>query len=205
MAAGAAEAITIKRGDTPIARVLKSGERTYRGKMVRLLSQNNEQLGICPFEEAMSRAASAGLDLVEMNAKAEPPVCRILDYGKFQYQEDKRLKNAKKNQIQQKVKEIKFHPGIDANDFSVKVKHAIEFLQKGDKVRVIIAFRGRELSHPELGQQVIDRLIAVVGEQAIIDAPAKMLGKNCQMMLAPNPKLKKKADAPKAGEVATEA
>ena len=173
---------------------------------MRLLSQNNEQLGICSFEDAISRANAAGLDLVEMNAKAEPPVCRILDYGKFQYQEDKRLKNAKKNQIQQKVKEIKFHPGIDDNDFSVKVKHAVEFLQKGDKVRVIVAFRGRELSHPELGQQVIDRLIAVIGEQAIIDAPAKMLGKNCQMMLAPNPKLKKKAEAPKAGgEAETEA
>ena len=173
---------------------------------MRLLSQTNEQLGICSFEDALSRANAAGLDLVEMNAKAEPPVCRILDYGKYQYQEDKRLKNAKKNQIQQKVKEIKFHPGIDDNDFSVKVKHAIEFLQKGDKVRVIIAFRGRELSHPELGQQVIDRLIAVVGEQAIIDAPAKMLGKNCQLMLAPNPKLKKKAEEPKVGgEAASEA
>ena len=94
---------------------------------------------------------------------------------------------------------------FDDNDFSVKVRHAVEFLQKGDKVRVIIAFRGRELSHPELGQQVIDRLIAVIGEQAIIDAPAKMLGKNCQMMLAPNPKMKKKADAPKAGEAESEA
>ena len=156
------------------------------------MSENNEQLGICTFEEALSRASAAGLELVEMNAKAEPPVCRILDYGKFQYQEDKRAKNAKKNQVQQKVKEIKFHPGIDDNDFSVKVRHAVEFLQKGDKVRVILAFRGREMSHPELGQQVIDRIIETIGELAVVDAPAKMLGKNCQMMLAPNPKLKKK-------------
>ena len=168
------------------------------------MSENNEQLGICTFEEALSRASAAGLDLVEMNAKADPPVCRILDYGKFQYQEDKRAKNAKKNQVQQKVKEIKFHPGIDDNDFSVKVRHAVEFLQKGDKVRVILAFRGREMSHPELGQQVIDRIIETIGELAVVDAPAKMLGKNCQMMLAPNPKLKKKtADAaPRKGDSA---
>ena len=110
----------------------------------------------------------------------------------------------KKNQVQQKVKEIKFHPGIDDNDFSVKVRHAVEFLQKGDKVRVILAFRGREMSHPELGQQVIDRIIETIGELAVVDAPAKMLGKNCQMMLAPNPKLKKKTadSAPKKGDSA---
>ncbi len=168
------------------------------------MSENNEQLGICTFEEALARASAAGLDLVEMNGKSEPPVCRILDFGRYQYMEDKRQKNAKKNQIQQKIKEIKFHPGVGDNDFAVKVKHVIEFLQKGDKVRVILAFRGREMSHPELGQQVISRIIEAVGELAVIDAPAKMLGKNCQMIMAPNQKLKKKlaeaAAAEKDGE-----
>jgi len=180
------------RGDTPIARQLKSGDRFFRGKSVRLISENNEQLGIFPFEVAIDKANDAGLDLVEMNAKAEPPVCRIMDFGKYQYQEDKRLRNAKKNQNVQKIKEMKFHLHIDDNDFNTKINHSIEFLQKGDKVKVLLAYRGRELSHPELGEQLIQRIIQAVGENAVIDTPAKLLGKNCQMILAPNAKLKKK-------------
>ena len=128
-----------------------------------------------------------------MNAKAEPPVCRIMDFGKYQYQEDKRQRNAKKNQVVQKIKEMKFHLHIDDNDFNTKINHSIEFLQKGDKVKVLLAYRGREMSHPELGEQLIQRIIQAIGENAVIDSPAKQLGKNCQMILAPNAKLKKKA------------
>ena len=140
----------------------------------------------------MEKANDAGLDLVEMNAKSEPPVCRIMDYGKYQYQEDKRQRNAKKNQVVQKIKEMKFHLHIDDNDFNTKINHSIEFLQKGDKVKVLLAYRGREMSHPELGDLLIQRIIESIGENAIIDTPAKQLGKNCKMILAPNPKLKKK-------------
>lgn len=131
--------------------------------------------------------------MVEMNAKAEPPVCRIMDFGKYQYQEDKRQRNAKKNQVVQKVKEMKFHLHIDDNDFNTKINHSIEFLQKGDKVKILLAYRGREMSHLDLGEQLIQRIIEAIGENAVIDSPAKQLGKNCQMILAPNPKLKKKA------------
>ena len=131
--------------------------------------------------------------MVEMNAKAEPPVCRIMDFGKYQYQEDKRLRNAKKNQVVQKVKEMKFHLHIDDNDFNTKINHSIDFLKKGDKVKILIAYRGREISHTELGEQLMQRIIEAIGEIGVIDSPAKMLGKNCQMILAPNVKLKKKA------------
>ena len=116
-----------------------------------------------------------------------------MDYGKYQYQEDKRQRNAKKNQVVQKIKEMKFHLHIDDNDFNTKINHSIEFLQKGDKVKVLLAYRGREMSHPELGEQLIQRIIQAIGENAIIDSPAKLLGKNCQLILAPNAKLKKKA------------
>ena len=128
-----------------------------------------------------------------MNAKAEPPVCRIMDFGKYQYQEDKRLRNAKKNQVVQKIKEMKFHLHIDDNDFNTKINHSIEFLQKGDKVKVLLAYRGREMSHTDLGELLIQRIIQAIGDNAVIDSPAKMLGKNCQMILAPNTKQKKKA------------
>lgn len=158
-----------------------------------MISETNEQLGIISFEDALNKAAEAGLDLVEMAGKVEPPVCRIMDFGKYQYQEDKRQRNAKKNQIQQKIKEVKFHLHIDDNDFETKVRHSIEFLQKGDKVKVLLAYRGREMSHMDLGQQLMNRIVQAIGENAIIDSPAKLLGKNCQMMLAPNLKAKKKA------------
>ncbi len=157
---------------------------------MRLLSESNEQLGLLPFEEALAKAESAGLDLVEMAGKVDPPVCRIMDYGKFKYEEDKR----QKTQAQQKVKELKFHLQIDDNDFNTKVNHSLEFLRKGDKVKVLVAFRGREMSHPELGQQLVAKIISAVGDNAVIDSPAKMLGKNCQMILAPNTKKKKTAD-----------
>lgn len=128
-----------------------------------------------------------------MAGKAEPPVCRIMDFGKFQYQEEKRQRNAKKKQVQQKIKEMKFHLHIDDNDFNTKVKHTLDFLQRGDKVKVILTYRGREMTHQELGQQLLDRFVQVIGDAAVIDSPAKMFGRNCQLMLAPNTKLKKKS------------
>ena len=115
-----------------------------------------------------------------------------MDFGKYQYQEDKRLRNAKKNQVVQKIKEMKFHLHIDDNDFNTKINHSIEFLQKGDKVKVLLAYRGREMSHTDLGELLIQRIIQAIGDNAVIDSPAKLLGKNCQMILAPNTKLKKK-------------
>ncbi len=188
--------------DTPIARQLKPGDRAYRGRSVRLISETNEQIGIVTFEEALRRAQDIGLDLVEMNTKSEPPVCRILDFGKWQYQEDKRQKEAKKNQIQQKIKEMKFHLHIDDNDFNTKIKHSLEFLQRGDKVKVLLAYRGREMAHQDQGQVLLDKIVQAIGEIGIIDSPAKLLGRNCQMVIAPNMKLIKKKSADNAKEAA---
>ena len=144
------------------------------------------------FEDALVKASHVGLDLVLMADKVDPPVVRIMDFGKYQYQEEKRQREAKKNQVQQKIKEMKFHLGIDDNDFNIKLKHTLEFLQRGDKVKILVAYRGREMSHQDIGQALMDRIVQAVGEIAIIDSPAKMLGKSSQMMLAPNTKLLKK-------------
>ena len=118
-----------------------------------------------------------------------------MDYGKFQYQEDKRLREAKKKQSVQKLKEIKFHLQIDDNDFNLKVKHSIEFLTKGDKVRAVLTYRGREISRADMGQALMKRFIESVGDVAVVDAPPKLFGKNYQMVLAPNTKKKKTAEA----------
>ena len=152
-----------------------------------MLSDTNEQLGLVSFEEALERARVAGLDLVEIAGKVEPPVCRIMDYGKHQYEESKRLREAKRKQVQQKVKEVKLHPNIDDNDLNTKTRHVIEFLAKGDKVKVLLVYRGREMAHPEIGQQVVERLLKGVGDAAIIDSSPRQLGRNYQLILAPKP------------------
>jgi translation initiation factor IF-3 len=154
-----------------------------------------------PFEDAFRMAENRGLDLVEIAGKAEPPVCRIMDYGKFQYQEDKRLKEAKRNQVIQKVKEIKFHLQIDDNDFNLKVKKSIEFLQRGDKVQAVLAFRGREITHVDMGMELMERFKESIGDVAVVAQPPKMVGRSCQMVFAPNTKNKKKtADAKPEGD-----
>lgn len=150
-----------------------------------MISDTNEQLGLVTFEEAWERANAAGLDLVEMAGKVDPPVCRIMDYGKYQYQEGKRLRDAKRKQVQQKVKEVKLHPNIDDNDLSTKTRHVIEFLEKGDKVKVLVVYRGREMAHLEIGKQVVERLLKAVGEIAAVDSPPRQLGRNYQLILAP--------------------
>ena len=190
--------------DTPIARLLKSGDRFFRGVNVRLLSPENEQLGIVSFEAAIAKAKDYGLDLVEMNGHSTPPVCRIMDFGKWQYQEDKKAREAKKNSVQQKIKEVKFHLHIDDNDFNTKMRHAVEFLQRGDKVKVLLTYRGREMSHQDLGQQLMEKIIQTAGEAAVVDSPAKLLGKNYQVILAPNKQKKKKAPSAPAEQPAPE-
>jgi translation initiation factor IF-3 len=139
------------------------------------------------FEAALERANAAGLDLVEIAGKVDPPVCRIMDFGKYQYDECKRLRDAKRKQVQQKVKEIKMHPNIDDNDFQTKARHTIAFLTKGDKVKVLLAFRGREMAHVGLGMKVLERLVATVGEAGVVDSPARQFGRNVIMVLAPKP------------------
>lgn len=158
-----------------------------RAREVRLLSPDNEQLGIVQLREAFRLAAEAQLDLVEVAPLAKPPVCRIMDYGKYKYEQQKRDKDARKKQKVVTVKEVKVRPNIEDHDFYVKLKNAQRFLEDGDKVKATVMFRGRELSHPELGRQVLVRMAAELKDLANVERDAKLEGKNMIMILAAKP------------------
>ncbi|MCR4440723.1 MAG: translation initiation factor IF-3 [Peptococcaceae bacterium] len=156
-----------------------------RAKEVRLVSETGEQLGIMSPKEALKIALSKGLDMVEVAPNAKPPVCKIMDLGKYKYEQSKREREARKKQRIINVKEVKLRPNIEEHDFQVKARNAIRFLQDGDKVKVTIMFRGRELSHPELGRELLSRVAAIVKEMAIIEKDPKLEGKNMTMVLSP--------------------
>ena len=158
-----------------------------RAREVRLTSATNEQLGIVQLRDALQMAAEQHLDLVEVAPTAKPPVCRIMDFGKFKYEQQKRDKEAKKKQKVVTVKEVKLRPNIEDHDFDVKFKNAQRFLEDGDKVKVTIMFRGRELSHPELGKKVLDKMASQIKDIANIERAARLEGKNMIMILAPKP------------------
>ncbi len=164
---------------------MKAGDRRLRGKKIRLIFDNEGQAEILDFEQALSRAEETGQDLVEVSPNAEPPVCRIMDFGKFQYEQSKRQRDAKKKQHQQKVKEIKFHPNIDTHDYETKVNHAVAFLGKGNKVKISMYFRGREMAHAELGHELMKRIIEDTKDVGIVDATPRQTGRLISMMLAP--------------------
>ena len=125
---------------------------------MRLIDQDGEQMGVVSIQRALEMAVEAELDLVEIAAKAEPPVCRIMDYGKYIYQQQKKQHDAKKNQKQVQVKEVKFRPGTEEGDYQVKLRNLMRFLEQGDRVKVTIWFRGREITHKELGMKMLDRI-----------------------------------------------
>lgn len=158
-----------------------------RAKEVRLNSVTNEPLGIVQLQDALRMAIEQNLDLVEVAPTAKPPVCRIMDFGKFKYEQQKREKEVKKKQKVVTVKEVKLRPNIEDHDFEVKFKNAQRFLEDGDKVKVTIMFRGRELSHPELGRKVLDKMALQIKDIANIERGAKLEGKNMIMILAPKP------------------
>ena len=158
-----------------------------RAKEVRLTSATNEPLGIVQLRDALQMAVEQNLDLVEVAPTAKPPVCRIMDFGKFKYEQQKREKEVKKKQKIVTVKEVKLRPNIEDHDFEVKFKNAQRFLEDGDKVKVTIMFRGRELSHPELGRKVLDKMAIQIKDIANIERGAKLEGKNMIMILAPKP------------------
>jgi len=133
-------------------------------------------------------AEDAGLDLVEIAPTAAPPVCKIIDYGKFRYQQTKKEKESRKAQHQAKLKEVKFKPNIDDHDFFVKVKQAKGFIEKGDKVKVSCFFRGREIAHPEIGRAVVERFCKELAEVASVEAPPKLMGKTLAAVLSPSSK-----------------
>jgi len=142
-------------------------------------------LGILDTQEAIKQAQDAGLDLVEVAPGAEPPVCRIMDYGQYKYQQSKRLHEAKRNQKVIHLKEIKLRPKTEDHDFQFKLKHAMEFLEAGDKVKVTIVFRGRELSHQDLGRKLMEKFVAQAAEAATVESSPRMEGRTLTAMLTP--------------------
>ena len=149
------------------------------------MGPDGSQIGIVSIQEALRRAQELDLDLVEVAPQAQPPVCRIMDYGKYKYERDVRLKEARKKQQRVEVKEIKMRPKIDRHDYEVKKGHVVRFLGQGARVKVTIMFRGREMAHTELGRRLLDRLTEDLRELATVDAYPKLDGRNMVMVMAP--------------------
>jgi translation initiation factor IF-3 len=152
---------------------------------VRVIAENGDQLGIMNTREAVNLARSQGLDLVEVAATADPPVCRIIDYGKFTYEQKKKASEAKKKQVIITVKEVKFRPGTDDHDYNFKMKHARDWLTEGDKVKATIFFRGREITHRELGAELLQRLEKDLAEVGEVEQRPKMEGNQMFLIFAP--------------------
>ena len=152
---------------------------------MRVIDADGSQLGVMPTKEAQKISLEKNLDLVKIAPQATPPVCRIMDYGKYRFEQAKREKEAKKNQRVVDIKEVRLTLNIDTHDFETKVNHAFRFLNGGDKVKVSIRFRGREMGHPELGGEIMKRFAEACSELAVIEKPAKLEGRNMLMFLAP--------------------
>jgi translation initiation factor IF-3 len=170
-----------------------------RAREVRVISMDGRQLGVFQLGEALNLARSQGVDLVEIAPTATPPVCRLVDYGKFRYEQSKRDKEARKHQHANKVKEIQLSPSIDPHDFSVKLEHAVDFLCEEIKVKVTLKFRGREMAHKEFGFQVVEKFINDVAAYGHPDAPPRLIGKGLSVMLSPLPRAKR-AKHPRQGQ-----
>ncbi len=159
---------------------------------VRVIGSENEQLGIMPTREALARAREEGLDLVEVAANAAPPVARIMDYGKFKYEQSKKAKETRRKAKQIEVKEVKMRPKIDEHDYDFKTRNAKKFLREGDKVKMTIMFRGREMAHTEFGIRILEKVAADVADSAVVERPPKIEGRNMTMILSPKPEGKER-------------
>lgn len=156
-----------------------------RAREVRLVGPNGEQLGIKPFREALQMAVDANLDLVNVAPQAKPPVCRIMDYGKFRYEQQKKEKEARKNQKVVDVKEVWFRANIEEHDFQTKLRNVVKFLKDGDKVKCSVRFRGREITHAAIGQRVLERVKTEVQELSVVERQPKLEGRSMIMILGP--------------------
>ena len=156
-----------------------------RDKEVRLIGDDGEQLGILPIQQAQDIAVEKGMDLVKIAPQAKPPVCKIMDYGKFRFEQAKREKEARKNQRVVEIKEIRLTPNIDIGDLNTKVKNACRFLQDGNKVKVSVRFRGREVTHASLGQDLLNRFAELCSECSTVEKQPKLEGRQMLMFLAP--------------------
>jgi translation initiation factor IF-3 len=152
---------------------------------IRCIDEDGEQMGIIRTRDALVRAHETGLDLVEINATAKPPVCRIMDHGKFKYEQDKKKKEQKKKQTVVKLKEVNFHVNVGDHDYETKLRHAFEFLEEGNRVKFSLMFRGRENAHRELGFELMKRIVADISEVATVEQSARLQGRNIFMMVIP--------------------
>lgn len=163
---------------------------------IRVIDDAGQQLGIMAPQQALSIARQKGLDLVEVAPMAQPPVCRIMDFGKYQYQEQKRAREARKHQRVIEVKEIKFRPKVDEHDYQFKKTHIERFLADGDKVKATIFFRGREIAHPEIGRRILERLIQELADVAVPESMPRMEGNTMHTILSHKPGSKPQAPKP---------
>ena len=181
------EAIAIATQESRINDAIRAPE-------VRLIGVDGSQLGIYSNSNAQKIAEDQNLDLVEIAPNAEPPVCRIMDYGKYKYEQAVKAKKARKNQTRVAVKEMKFRPKIDTGDYETKKGHVLRFLGKGSKVKITIMFRGREMAHPEQGLSILERLADDLKGLAVVEQQPKMEGRNMHMLIAPTPEAKKRQE-----------
>lgn len=159
-----------------------------RVREVRLIDDEGDQKGIIPTVEALNMARESGMDLVEVAPQAKPPVCKILDYGKYKFESEKRTRDSKRKARQVKLKEIRMQPKIEVHDLQFKTKHIQEFLDEGSKVKVTIRFRGRELAHTELGRGVLERVLEMLDRSYSLDSPPRMEGRYMSMIISPKGK-----------------
>jgi len=168
---------------------------------IRLIGPDSKQLGIVPVEDALRMAGDMNVDLVEISAEAKPPVCRLMDYGKFKYQQQKRAAEAKAKQTVIEIKEVKFRPATDVGDYNIKMRNIRRFLDDGNKVKVTLRFRGREITHKELGMDLLDRVREDLADEIVIEQSPKFEGRQLVMVIAPARKKSsggKKAETPAA-------
>jgi len=190
-----------KQGRGPIATAAAGEHRInerIRVREVRLVDPDGQQLGIKPVPEALAIARNLDLDLVEVAPTANPPVCRIMDYGKFKFDEAQKAKESRRKTVNVGVKEMKYRPKIGPGDFDTKTRQVAKFLNEGHKVKLTIMFRGREVFHPELGKKILDRVAETIGEEGKIEFEPRLDGRNMTMVLAPN----KRSNRQKAKEQA---
>ena len=186
-------------GVSAISRETLRINEEIRIREVRVTGANGEQLGIMLTRDALKLAEDQHLDLVEVAPKARPPVCKIMDFGKYRYEQQKREKEARKKQKVVTIKEVKLRPNIEQHDFDVKLKSAQRFIEEGNKVKVTVMFRGRELSHPELGTVILNKMSEALGDSVNVERTAKLEGKNMTMILSPKAQKAKKSSTAKGG------
>ena len=174
-------------GATVISKVEHELNEEIRDKEIRLIGEDGEQLGIVSSAEGLHIAEEKGLDLVKISPQATPPVCKLMDYGKFRFEQAKREKEARRNQRVVEIKEVRLSLNIDTHDFETKKNHALRFISDGNKVKASIRFRGREMGHPELGLEIMRKFSDAMSEVAVVEKPAKLEGRNMLMFLAPKP------------------